>query len=121
MRWFDILSMYSKNELINWYNVNIVKTNPINFKTIYKKKDKDKYFEQVPKYFNETTKENIIKWMLKADQFPFSSTYKNKLEYKSLESKVDKSILSKEKYYISGHDVIHFYDYPKSNNLNLDF
>jgi 5-methylcytosine-specific restriction endonuclease McrBC GTP-binding regulatory subunit McrB len=59
--------------------------------------------------------------MLKADQFPFSSTYKNKLEYKSLESKVDKSILSKEKYYISGHDVIYFYDYPKSNNLNLDF
>ncbi len=31
--------------------------------------------------------------MLKADQFQFSNTYKNKLEYKSLESKVNKSIL----------------------------
>ena len=48
-------------------------------------------------------------------------TYKNKLEYKSLESKVDKSILSKERYYISGHDVIHYNDYPKSNSLSLDF
>ena len=42
--------------------------------------------------------------MLKADQFPFSNTYKNKPEYKQLESKVDKSILPKERYYISGHD-----------------
>jgi hypothetical protein len=77
VRWFDILNMYSKNELINWYNENNVKTKSINFKTIYKKKDKAKYYEEVPKYFNETTKENIIKWMLKADQFPFSNTYKN--------------------------------------------
>jgi hypothetical protein len=99
VRWFDILNMYSKNELINWNNENIVKTKSINFKTIHKKKDKAKYFEEVPKYFNETSKENIIKWMLKADQFPFSNTYKNKPEYKSLESKVDKSILNKERTY----------------------
>ena len=32
--------MYSKNELINWYNENIVKTKSINFKTIYKRKIK---------------------------------------------------------------------------------
>ena len=121
VRWFDILNMYSKNDLINWYNENIIKAKSINNKTIYKKKDKEKYFEQLPKYFNETTKDNIIKWLLQADQFPFHTTYKNKPEYKQLESKVDKSILSKEKYYISGHDVIYFYDYPKSNNLNLDF
>ncbi len=123
VRWFDILNFYSKNELIYWYNENIVKTKSINFKTIYKKKDKAKYFEEVPKYFNETTKENIIKWMLKADQFPFSNTYKNKPEYKTLESKVDKSILNKleERTYISEHDVIHYYDYPKSNGLSLDF
>ena len=71
VRWFDILNMYSKNELINWYNENIVKTNlkSINFKTIYKKKDKAKYFEEISKYFNETTKENIIKWMLKQTSF----------------------------------------------------
>ena len=59
--------------------------------------------------------------MLKADQFPFSSTYENKLEYKSLESKVDKSILNKERYYISGYDAIVFYDKPKGNSLSLDF
>ena len=98
VRWFDILKMYSKNELINWYNENIVKTKSINSYTIYKKKDKAKYFEEIPKYFNEAAKENIIKWLLKADQFPFSNTYKNKPEYKSLESKVDKSILPKERY-----------------------
>ena len=56
VRWFDILNMYSKNELINWYNENIVKTKSINNKTIYRKKDKEKYFETLPKYFNETTK-----------------------------------------------------------------
>ena len=120
VRWFDILNMYSKNELINWYNENIVKTKSINFKTIYKKKDKEKYFETLPKYFNETTKENIIKWLLKADQFPFYHTYKNKPEYKTLESKVDKSILNKERYYISGYDAIVFYDKPKGSGLNLD-
>ena len=60
VKWFDILNMYSKNELINWYNENIVKTKSINSKTIYKKKDKAKYFEEIPKYFNETTKENIL-------------------------------------------------------------
>ena len=59
--------------------------------------------------------------MLKADQFPFSNTYKNKPEYKQLESKVDKSILPKERYYISGHDVMYYYDYPKSKSLSLDF
>ena len=32
VRWFDILNMYSKNELINWYNENIVKTKTINLK-----------------------------------------------------------------------------------------
>ncbi len=63
--WYDTLNMYSKNELINWYNENIVKSKSIDFKTIYKKKDKEKYFEKIPKYFNETTKENIIKWLLK--------------------------------------------------------
>ena len=66
-------------------------------------------------------KKNIIKWMLKADQFPFSSTYKNKLEYKSLESKVDKSILNKERIYIGGYDMIYYYDYPKNSSLSLDF
>ena len=80
-----------------------------------------KYFEEIPKYFNETTKENIIKWLLKADQFPFESTYKNKSEYKQLESKVDKSILTKEKKIISGHDVIYFYDRPKNSSSSLDF
>jgi len=113
--------MYSKNELINWYNENIVKTKSIHNKTIYKKKDKTKYFEEVPKYFNETTKENIIKWLLKADQFPFESTYKNKSEYKQLESKVDKSILTKEKIIVSGHDVIYFYDRPKNSSSSLGF
>ncbi len=46
------------------------------------------------KYFNETTKYNIIKWLLPADQFPFNAIYENKPEYKQLESKVDKSILT---------------------------
>ena len=121
VRWFDILNMYSKNELINWYNENIVKTKSINSYTIYKKKDKEKYFEKLPKYFSETTKENIIKWLLQADQFPFHTTYKNKPEYKTLELKVDKSILNKERYYISGYDAIYFYDKPKGSGLNLDF
>ncbi len=76
VKWVDILNMYSKNDLINWYNENIVKTKTINNKTIYKKKDKTKYFEELPKYFNETTKDNIIKWLLQADQFPFHTTYK---------------------------------------------
>ena len=40
VKWFDILNMYSKNELINWYNENTVKTKSINFKTIYKRKIK---------------------------------------------------------------------------------
>ncbi len=88
VKWFDILNMYSKNELINWYDENIVKSKSINLKTIYKKKDKAKYFEEIPKYFNETTKENIIKWLLKADQFPFRNTYKNKTQHKSRGSTV---------------------------------
>ena len=57
VKWVDILNMYSKNDLINWYNENIIKAKSINNKTIYKKKDKEKYFEQLPKYFNETTEE----------------------------------------------------------------
>ena len=121
VRWFDILNMYSKNELINWYNENIVKTKTIHNKTIYKKKDKTRYFEYLPKYFNETTKENIIKWLLEADQFPFYHTYKNKPEYKQLESKVDKSILSKEKIFLSGYDAIYFYDRSKNSSSSLDF
>ena len=121
VKWVDILNMYSKNDLINWYNENIIKAKSINNKTIYKKKDKEKYFEQLPKYFNETTKDNIIKWLLQADQFPFHTTYKNKPEYKQLESKVDKSILNKERIYIGGHDMIYYYDYPKNSSLSLDF
>ena len=121
VKWIDILNMYSKNDLINWYNENIIKAKSINNKTIYKKKDKEKYFEQLPKYFNETTKDNIIKWLLQADQFPFHATYKNKPEYKQLESKVDKSILNKERYYIGGYDMIYFYDRPKGTSLSLVF
>ncbi len=111
------MSLYSKNEFINWYNENIVKTKTINYRTIYKKKDKAKYFEVVPNFFNETTKENIIKWLLKADQFPFYHTYKSKQGYKKLESKVDKSILSNGKTHVHGFDAIKFHN--KSNN-NLD-
>ena len=120
VKWVDILSMYTKNDLINWYNENIVETKSINLKTIYKKKDKTKYFEELPKYFNETTKENIIKWLLKAEQFPFYNTYKNKPEYNQLESKVDKSILNKERYYVSGYDAIIFHDEPKNKSSSLD-
>ena len=94
-----MLSMYSKNDLINRYNENIVKTKSINSHTIYIKKDKTKYCEELPKYFNKTTREKIIKWLLKADQFPFYHTYKDKPEYKFLESKVDKSIFNKERIY----------------------
>ncbi len=36
--------------------------------------------------------DNVIQWLLKADQIPFMNTYKNKQEYKSLVSKLDKSI-----------------------------
>ena len=120
VKWVDILNMYSKDDLINWYNENIVKTKTINLYKIYKKKDKTKYFEELPKYFNETTKENVIKWLLQADQFPFYHTYKNKPEYNQLESKVDKSILNKERYYVSGYDAIFFYDKPKNNSSSLD-
>ncbi len=112
--------MYTKNDLINWYNENIVETKSINLKTIYKKKDKVKYFEEIPKYFNETTKENIIKWLLKSDQFPFYNTYKNKPEYNQLESKVDKSILNKERYNVNGYDAVIFYDEPKKKSSSLD-
>ncbi len=71
----------------------------------------------------KTTKDDIIKWLLRADQFSFMNTCKNKQEYKSsgLELKVDKSILNKERYYISGHDAIFFHDKPKSSRLILDF
>ncbi len=48
----------------------------ITFKTIYKKKEKEKIFGRNALSFNETRKENIIKWLLKADQFPFSNTNK---------------------------------------------
>ncbi len=41
---------------------------------------------------------------VKSRPVSISNTYKNKPEYKSVESKVDKSILPKERYYISGHD-----------------
>jgi hypothetical protein len=41
-----------------------------------------------------------------------------KQQKKSLESKVDKSILPKERYYISGHDVMYYYDYPRSESLS---
>ena len=61
VKWVDILNMYSKNELNNWYQENIVRNKSINNKTIYKKKDKAKYFEEVPKCFNETMKDNSIK------------------------------------------------------------
>ena len=27
VKWIDILNMYSKNDLINWYNENIIKLN----------------------------------------------------------------------------------------------
>ena len=56
--------------------------------------------------------------MLKADQFPFRNTYQSKSEYKQLESKVDKSILNKERHYISGYDAIYFHD-KTHNNLDL--
>ena len=111
--------MYSKNDLINWYNENIIEKKSMNLQRIYKNKNK-KYFEEIPKYFNETTKENIIKWLLKADQFPFYNTYKNKPEYNQLESKVDKSILNKERYYVSGYDAIIFHDEPKNKSSSLD-
>jgi len=120
VKWIDILNMYTKNDLINWYNENIIEKKSINLQTIYKKKDKVKYFQEIPKYFNETTKENIIKWLLQADQFPFYNTYKNKPEYNQLESKVDKSILNKERYYISGYDAIYFYDKPENKSSSLD-
>ena len=120
VKWVDILDMYSKNDLIDWYNENIIKNKTINHKTIWKKKDKTKYIEEIPKYFNETTKGNIIKWLLERDLFPFYHTYKNKSEYKKLESKVDKSILNKERVFISGYDVILFYDNP-GISTSLDF
>ena len=121
VKWFDILNLYSKNELIDWYNKNIIKNKTINNKQIWKKKDKSKYLEELPKYFKETTKDNIIKWLLKADLFPFYHTYKEKLGYKKLESEVDKSLSNKEKVYLSGYDVILFYDKPQSSNSSLDF
>ncbi len=40
---------------------------------------------------------------------------------KSIKSKVDNSILNKERYYISGHDVIFFHDKLKDSRLSLDF
>ena len=120
VKWVDILNMYSKDDLINWYNENIVKNKNINNKRIWSKKDKTKYLKEIPKYFNETTKENVIKWLLRADLFPFYHTYKDKPEYIFLESKVDKSILNKERVNISGYDVIIFYDKSK-NTVGLDF
>jgi len=47
--------------------------------------------------------------LLERDLFPFYHTYKNKSEYKKIEAKVDKSLLNKERVYISGYDVILFY------------
>ena len=55
-----------------------------------------------------------------ADLFPFYHTYKNKTEYNQLKSKVDKSILNKDRIYLSGYDVINYYDRPKNTN-SLDF
>jgi hypothetical protein len=111
--------MYSKQDLIDWYNENIIKTKTIYYNKIWRKTAKKKYFEDIPKYFNETTKENIINWLLEADLFPFYHTYKNKIEYNKLKSKVDKSVLNKEKYYIGGYDAIFYYD--KQNSNSLDF
>ena len=120
VKWFDILNMYSKQDLIDWYTENIIKTKTIYHKTISSKKSKQKYFEDIPKYFNETTKENIINWLMVADLFPFYHTYKTKTEYNKLKSKVDKSILNKNRIYLSGYDVINYYDRPKNTN-SLDF
>ena len=119
VNWFDILNMYSKQNLIDWYNENIIKNKTIYHKTIWRKDDKKKYNEDIPKYFNETTKENIINWLMLADLFPFYHTYKNKPEYRKLKSQVDKSILNKDKVFISGYDVISYYD--KQNTNSLDF
>ena len=85
-----------------------------------RKKSKKKYLEDIPEYFNETTKENIINWLMLADLFPFYHTYKNKTEYNKLKSKVDKSILNKNRIYISGYDVINYYDRSENTN-SLDF
>ena len=49
------------------------------------------------------------------------NTYQSKSEYKQLESKVDKTILNKERYYIGFYDAIYFYDKPKSSSTSLDF
>ena len=40
VKWVDILYMYSKNELIHWYNEIIVETKTINNETMYKRKIK---------------------------------------------------------------------------------
>ena len=45
VKWIEILNMYSKNDLINWYNENIVEKKSINLQTIYKRKTKKKFFE----------------------------------------------------------------------------
>ncbi len=34
IKWFDILNMYSKQDLIDWYNDNIIKNKSIHYKTI---------------------------------------------------------------------------------------
>jgi hypothetical protein len=41
------------------------------------------------------------------------STYESKSENIKFQSKLDKSILNKERTYISGHDAIHFTITPK--------
>ncbi len=62
--------MYSKNELIDWYNENIIKINLLIIKQCIKK---DKNICRTTKYFNETTKDNI-----EADQIPYIGTYEIK-------------------------------------------
>jgi len=120
VNWFDILNMYSKQDLIDWYNENIIKNKNIYHRTIWRKSDKKKYNEDIPKYFNVTTKENIINWLMLADLFPFYHTYKNKTEYNKLKSKVDKLELGKKgKVFISGYDVISYYDNQNSNSLDF--
>ena len=118
VKWFDILNMYSKQDLIDWYNDNIIKNKSIHYKTIWRKSDKKHFFEDIPKYFNETTKANVINRLMEMDLFPFYHTYKNKEEYNKLKMNVDKAFLNQEKIYVDGSDVIFYYD--KKQNQNYD-
>ena len=119
VKWFDILNMYSKQDLIDWYNDNIIKNKSIHYKTIWRKSDKKHFFEDIPKYFNETTKTNVINRLMEMDLFPFYNTYKNKEEYNKLKMNVDKAFLNQEKIFVKP-DVILYYD-EKQNKKSLDF